>query len=243
MNPKYMTLDWKLQMLRYSMMSLAMLNVVLVTDNIVGSGGKVSPTLVMAATFQVLYALDALFFEEYFFQSHDAMNSGFGWSLLSSYTFFPFLPTLTTLYLINVPVVLPWYTLTAIGLVNLLGYVIYRSSETQRCEFAKDPSNPALAHLETLSTAGNKKLVVSGWWGLVRHPNYLGEVLISWSWILPAVASLGKTALVPYYLPVMTTLMLFIRAHQINQRNKRKYGNAWNSYTEKVRSNIIPFVY
>ena len=34
-------------------MSLAMLNVVLVTDNIVGSGGKVSPTLVMAATFQV----------------------------------------------------------------------------------------------------------------------------------------------------------------------------------------------
>ena len=54
------------------------------------------------------------------------MNSGFGWSLLSSYTFFPFLPTLTTLYLINVPVVLPWYTLTAIGLVNLLGYVIYR---------------------------------------------------------------------------------------------------------------------
>ena len=38
---------------RWSMMSLAMLNVVLVTDNIVGSGGKVSPTLVMAATFQV----------------------------------------------------------------------------------------------------------------------------------------------------------------------------------------------
>jgi len=31
------------------------------------------------------------------------MNSGLGWSLLSSYTFFPFLPTLTTLYLINVP--------------------------------------------------------------------------------------------------------------------------------------------
>jgi steroid 5-alpha reductase family enzyme len=61
-----------------------------------------------------------------------------------------------------------------------------RSSETQRCEFAKDPANPSLAHLETLSTAGNKKLIVSGWWGLVRHPNYLGEVLIQWSWVLPA---------------------------------------------------------
>ena len=61
-----------------------------------------------------------------------------------------------------------------------------RSSETQRCEFAKDPNNPALAHLETLTTAGNKKIVVSGWNGLVRHPNYLGEILIQWSWVLPA---------------------------------------------------------
>ena len=61
-----------------------------------------------------------------------------------------------------------------------------RSSETQRCEFAKDPANPSLAHLETLSTPGNKRLIVSGWWGLVRHPNYLGEVLIQWSWVLPA---------------------------------------------------------
>ena len=40
--------------------------------------------------------------------------------------------------------------------------------------------------LETLPTAGGKKLLISGWWGLVRHPNYLGEILIQWSWVLPA---------------------------------------------------------
>ena len=44
----------------------------------------------------------------------------------------------------------------------------------------------SLADLETLPTAGGKKLLVSGWWGLVRHPNYLGEILIQWSWVLPA---------------------------------------------------------
>lgn len=75
---------------------------------------------------QVVYAMDAMFFEEYFFQSHDAMNSGFGWSLVSSYTYFPFLPTLTTLYLVQAAPALPWYYLVAIGLMNLLGYVIYR---------------------------------------------------------------------------------------------------------------------
>merc|ERR1719184_718667 len=136
-----------------------------------------------------------------------------------------------------------WYYLALIGLLNMLGYLIYRASENQRCELAKNPTNPNLVHLKTLETNTNRKLIVSGWWSLVRHPNYLGELLIQWSWVLPAVGSLGVTDLVPYYLPVVTTLMLMVRCTQINQRNKRKYGNAWTSYSERVRSNIIPKVY
>jgi len=238
-NPKFLGVDAKLTTFRTSMIGLAVLNVLMVTDSIVSAGGKASPTVILAAAFQVLYSMDAMFFEEYYFHSHDAMNSGFGWSLISSYMTFPFLPTLITKYLLDRSPVVAWYYLTLIGLMNALGYIIFRSSETQRCEFAKNPSNPALEHLETVSTAGNRKLIVSGWWGLVRHPNYLGEVLIQWSWVLPA----GFSDLVPYYLPFVTTLMLVIRCHQINQRNKRKYGSAWNSYCEKVRSNIIPKVY
>ena len=45
----------------------------------------------------------------------------------------------------------------------------------------------------------------------VRHPNYLGELLVQWSWVLPAAPTLGLTQLVPYYLPVVTTLMLVLR--------------------------------
>jgi hypothetical protein len=59
-----------------SMISLALLNVLMVTDSVVAANGVVAPTLVLAAAFQLLYAMDALFFEEYYFQSHDAMNSG-----------------------------------------------------------------------------------------------------------------------------------------------------------------------
>ena len=172
------------------MIGLAVLNVLMVTDSIVSAGGEASPTVILAAAFQVLYAMDAIFFEEYYFHSHDAMNSGYGWSLISSYLTFPFLPTLITKYLLDRSPVVAWYYLALIGLMNAVGYVIFRSSETQRCEFAKNPSNPALAHLETVSTAGNRKLIVSGCLGLVRHPNYLGEVLIQWSWVLPA----GKSA-------------------------------------------------
>ena len=65
-----------------------------------------------------------------------------------------------------------WYYLLAIGLMNLIGYVIFRKTETQRCQAAKDPA-------KLLDEA-------QGFWSYVRHPNYLGEILIQWSWVLPA---------------------------------------------------------
>lgn len=43
--------------------------------------------------------------------------------------------------------------------------------------------------LETIATATGKRLLVSGWWGLVRHPNYLGDLLMALAWSLPC----GKT--------------------------------------------------
>ena len=83
------------------MISLALLNIVMVVDDIMKANGKINPLPVMASAFQVWYALDAMFFEENFFFSHDAMNTGFGFSLVSSYTSFPFLPTLITKYLLT----------------------------------------------------------------------------------------------------------------------------------------------
>lgn len=99
-NPWILGTDTKLHVFRLSMIGLALVNVALVVDDIVKHGGKVNPLVVMASAFQVIYASDAMFFEEYFFFSHDAMNSGFGFSLVSSYMSLPFLPTLITRYLI-----------------------------------------------------------------------------------------------------------------------------------------------
>ena len=100
-NPTLLNGDMKLQTFRFSMIGLAILNVTLVINSIVNQGGVANPVVVMASAFQVLYALDAMFFEEYYFFSHDAMNTGFGFSIIASYLTFPFLPTLITQYLIQ----------------------------------------------------------------------------------------------------------------------------------------------
>ena len=47
-----------------------------------------------------MYDLDAMYFEEFYFFSYDAMNSGYGFALVSSYHSFPFLTTLVTRYLV-----------------------------------------------------------------------------------------------------------------------------------------------
>ena len=57
-----------------------------------------------------------------------------------------------------------------------------------------------ITELESLPTAGGRKLLISGWWGMVRHPNYLGEILIQWSWVLPAGTWSFHTFLIMIYI-------------------------------------------
>ena len=47
------------------------------------------------------------------------------------------------------------------------------------------------------------------------------SLIISLIIVTYSVGSLGFSILVPYYLPVITTLMLLVRSYQLNQRNKR----------------------
>ena len=70
----------------------------------------------------------------------------------------------------------------------------------------RDPGHPDLASLATVAGAGGRRLIVGGWWRLVRisryihnmcivsilllylqvrHPTYTGEILVQWSWVLP----------------------------------------------------------
>lgn len=39
--------------------------------------------------------------------------------------------------------------------------------------------------LQTIHTSTGKNLLVSGWWGFVRHPNYLGDLIMALAWSLP----------------------------------------------------------
>jgi protein-S-isoprenylcysteine O-methyltransferase Ste14 len=92
---------------------------------------------------------------------------------------------------------------------------------------------------ETLEQ-GDKKLLVSGFWGLSRHINYLGEILMATALAL----ALGHpSALGPWLYPLYYVALLFPRQHDDDRRCAAKYGPLWTAYTRRVRWRIIPGIY
>lgn len=39
--------------------------------------------------------------------------------------------------------------------------------------------------MEVLTSTSDGKLLISGWWGWLRHPNYLGDILMHFAFALP----------------------------------------------------------
>lgn len=169
--------------------------------------GEWSYTLSTAVGLLVFYVWDFYWFEETFSTMFEAQDEGLGAFISAGYCLHPFLPALIAKYIIQHRVELPIYGLVAIAIFFIVGYVIYRASNLQKATFRKSPINPALARkeyvfvlpsnkiqytlykftncisdFETIPTSRGKKLLVSGWWGWVRHPNYLGDIIVHWAW-------------------------------------------------------------
>ena len=66
------------------------------------------------------------------------------------------------------------------GIIALkaLGYAIFRGANSQKDAFRRDPDAPGVRHLRSLQTPSGRRLLVSGWWGIARHINYLGDWLM-----------------------------------------------------------------
>ena len=83
-------------------------------------------------------------------------------------------------------------------------------------------------------------MLVSGFWGLSRHINYLGELLMASALTL----SLGHPdVLWPWLYPLYYVALLVPRQLDDDRRCAEKYGPLWKVYRERVRWRIVPFIY
>lgn len=201
-----------------------------------------APSLAMTLvnSFQLLYVVDALWFEEALLTTMDIIHDGFGFMLaFGDLVWVPFTYSLQAFYLVNHPQDLSWPLASVIIALKLCGYVIFRCANSQKNAFRKNPTDPKLAHLKTIPTSTGKSLLVSGWWGFVRHPNYLGDLIMALAWSLPC----GFNHILPYFYVIYFTALLIHREARDEHQCRRKYGLAWEKYCQRVPYRIFPYIY
>ncbi|KAM8832802.1 delta(14)-sterol reductase LBR [Spinachia spinachia] len=199
-----------------------------------------SYSMLLVNLFQLLYVVDGLWNEEAILTTMDLMHDGFGFMLaFGDLVWVPFTYTLQAYYLVRHPVHLGPPAVAAIIALKLVGFYIFRKSNSEKNAFRRNPSDPKLSHLQTIPTATGKSLLVSGWWGVVRHPNYLGDLLMALAWSLPC----GFSHLLPWYYMIYFVILLVHRDARDMSECRRKYGSAWDEYCRTVPYRIIPGVY
>ena len=121
------------------------------------------------------------------------------------------------------------------------GWLLARGSNMQKFYFKQDPQQKFLGVFEPRTISdGERHVLCSGFWGVSRHVNYLGEILMSCGLTL----ALGwPFTLVPWLYPLYYIVFLLPRERDDDRRCAEKYGPLWDKYRKQVPWRIVPRVY
>ncbi|XP_061405609.1 delta(14)-sterol reductase TM7SF2-like [Lethenteron reissneri] len=196
--------------------------------------------LILITIFHVTYAADLVLEEDFDLTTRESISTGLGYAVVcGELTWVPFVYIIQAYFLLRHPQPLSWPGAAAIAALFFIGFWIYRSSNAEKNGFRKNPNHPDYAHLQKISTAHGKSLLVSGWWGWLRHPNYLGDIIMAVAWALPC----GVSHLAPYVYLLFCITILVERDAVDEEDCRRKYGPAWLEYCRRVKYRIVPYVY
>jgi len=212
--------------------------------------GYVSNSMILLNGLQLIYVLDFFSNESWYLKTIDISHDHFGFYLAwGDSVWLPFMYTLQAQYLVNNPVNFSFYGFMAVYCLGLLGYKIFRETNDQKslvrktqgdCDIWNKPAKYIKAEYEKMKGEKHTSyLLYSGYWGLSRHFNYLGDLILSLSMCLTC----GFDHILPYFYFIFMTILLLHRIERDNTRCSEKYGHYWEKYCEKVRFKLIPFVY
>ena len=136
-------------------------------------------------------------------------------------------------------VALPWWGICGIIALKALGYWTFRGSNGQKDTFRRNPKDPSVAHLQTLSTKRGTKLIISGWWGFARHINYTGDWLMGLAWCLTT----GFQTPITYFYAIYFLTLLVHRDARDHHSCQIKYGKDWDRYCKVVPYSLFPYLY
>jgi protein-S-isoprenylcysteine O-methyltransferase Ste14 len=205
--------------------------------------GDPSPGVLLYAALFSFFVAEYLNFEEVHLYTYDFMAErvGFklGWGCLVFYPFFYPVGLWALAEQANPHT--PPALLALYGLTFFSGWALSRGANLQKFQFKRDPSRKAFGLLDPRAISDGKRHVLSGgFWGLSRHINYLGEILMATGLAL----SLGDPlAIAPWLYPLYYVALLLPRQADDDRRCAERYGALWDEYCRRVPWRIVPRVY
>ncbi|KAL1916720.1 uncharacterized protein VTP21DRAFT_5424 [Calcarisporiella thermophila] len=241
LNPRIGDFDLKyLIELRPGLIGWMLLNICFAAKQYQELGGRITNSMMLVLFFQSWYIVDAVLNEPAVLTTMDIIQDGFGYMLaFGNLAWVPLSYSLQARYLSHFPRDLSLIEVAAILTVQFGGYYIFRGSNGQKNAFRTNPDSLSVKHLKYIETKTGSKLLISGWWGVARHINYLGDLLMALAWSLPC----GFSTPIPYFYPVYMTVLLVHRDRRDDEKCRNKYGKDWERYCQLVKYRILPGVY
>jgi delta14-sterol reductase len=206
-------------------------------------GSSSSPGVAIYSFLFLWFVVDYLIFERVHLYTYDifAERLGFklGWGCLAFYPYFYSVGLWATAELPD-PRTAPWL-LVLFRSVFFAGWILSRGANLQKFFFKTSPDRAMFGILKPKAlTDGKKALLYSGFWGLSRHINYLGEILMA----IGLTLSLGWPSVwVVWLYPLYYVALLFPRERADERRCAAKYGDLWKEYVRRVPKRILPGLY
>lgn len=200
--------------------------------------GEISIRSILYQSFSFIYAADYYLHEPAMLTTWDIISENYGFMLLmGNFWFMWFAWTVPPFYLICDRTEWPIALTAATIIIFTVGYMIFRSSNSQKNDFKANPK--ILIWGKPAETIGNGRILVSGWWGVLRKPNYLSDWMIATAIALPT----GFTHIFSYLYPIYLISLDIHRAFRDDEKCSKKYGRVWTEYKKKVPYMLIPYIY
>ena len=212
--------------------------------------GRVTNSMALLNWLHAVYVLDFFYNEDWYLRTIDIAHDHFGFYLAwGDSVWLPWMYTLQSHFLLRNPVDLstPYFFLV-FGL-GMAGYYIFRAVNHQKdlvrrtdgkCVIWGKPADVIRTEFTTTDGKIHRSLLLtSGYWGLSRHFNYMGDLMIS----LAMCMSCGYGYILPYFYIIYMAILLGQRVERDHLRCSGKYGKYWEEYCAKVPYKVIPYVY
>ncbi|KAJ3175234.1 hypothetical protein HDU87_006316 [Geranomyces variabilis] len=213
--------------------------------------GYVTNSMVLLNFLHAVYVLDFFVNEDWYLRTIDIAHDHFGFYLSwGDSVWLPFMYTLQSHFLVRNPVDMSWPYFSFVLALGLAGYYIFRAVNHQKdivrrtdgqCTIWGKPAKVIRTEFITSDGKVHRSLLLcSGFWGLSRHFNYVGDLTISLAMCLTCGFNGGA---LPYFYIVYMTILLLQRISRDQERCKGKYGKYWEQYSAAVPYKLIPYIY